>query len=459
MNVSQEFAAHIQKTKFDSIPREIIDRAKWRLADSVGVFAAGAKGKGIDAALELVKRWGGAGESSIYNFGGKVPAHNAAWINSLMLRSFDFECIDAEDIDCTWPAHVTGTTVPTVLALGEFLKKSGKDILTALCIGDDIVCRMIAASKFDVFGNFDSNGTSNSIGATAIASKLLGLNPEQIVDAFGIDVNACSGTMANTKGYWTFKLPIANSARSAIIAAEFAQAGYHGLPEPLTGDRCFFDMFAPGYDTTNLTKDLGTKFFSDVVIKPWACCRGTHAPLDAMMSATNGKIYKASEIEKIIVGAPHIVTGFVGRPFEFGTTEESDALFSLRYTTVSCILRGNVTPAHYAPEMMTDPQVGDLLNKLEIVEWNPDTKGGKFGAFVEVTLKDGTILRGENGQNIILGDIRKKPMTEQAIYDKMVANVEFGGEVSLENVKKAFDMALNLDKVDNIVSFIKLLVP
>ena len=149
---------------------------------------------------DMAKAWGGTEQASIFNYGDKVPAHVAAFVNSLQLRSFDFEAIDAEGFLTRWPAHVTSTTVPAALALAEWKAMSGKDFLLAMLLGDDMACRLTEATRFDPLGCFDGNGTANCLGATAIASKALGLGAEQTLAAFGIALNMAGRAHAEHAG-------------------------------------------------------------------------------------------------------------------------------------------------------------------------------------------------------------------------------------------------------------------
>ena len=47
MNPSEQFAAHVAEARYEDLPDPIVARAKERLADSVGVMSAGARGVGI----------------------------------------------------------------------------------------------------------------------------------------------------------------------------------------------------------------------------------------------------------------------------------------------------------------------------------------------------------------------------------------------------------------------------
>ena len=77
--------------------------------------------------------------------GIRVPLHNAALVNGVMARSYDFEPTGPLVDGKSTPAHLSGTTVPTAITVAEHKGVSGRDLLTALILGDDIASRIIAA--------------------------------------------------------------------------------------------------------------------------------------------------------------------------------------------------------------------------------------------------------------------------------------------------------------------------
>ena len=335
---------------------------------------------------------------------------------------------------------------------------TGRDFLLAMLLGDDMACRLTEATRFDPLGCFDGNGTANCLGAAAIASKALGLGAEQTLAAFGIALNMAGGTMQNTQGFWTFKLGNALSAYHGIFAAEMALNGFRGLDDPITGPKCFMDMFAKNGDASELLKELGERYFSDAVVKPWACCRGNHVVLDAARECLHGRTLDAKEVRKVRFGATKSLTN---GEFPFGSTCECDGLFNRRFTLSTYILTGQVVAASYAPEWMTSPELKDMLDKLEFYEWNPlaGAKGsGGFAACIDIELEDGETLHGEV-KGDILGDVERKPLPKEEFEAKFETNAAFGGKVDVGRLREAYDMAWDIEQVDDMTMFTKLLLP
>ena len=457
-NSSELFAANAVRATYDDLDERTVERAKERLADCVGCFSCGAKGVGVAGMVDMVRGYGGKEEASIYNYGGKVPAHYAAFVNSLQVRSFDSEPIDSEGFLARWPAHVASSTVPVALTMAEWKHLSGKDFLIAMLLGDDMASRITETLNFDPLGCFDGNGTVNVPSSALIAAKVLGLDEVQTLDALGLAINLSGGTMHNTQGFWTFKLGNSYAAMNGILAAEMAQHGFKGLDDPLTGDKCFFQMFSSNPRLECLTRDLGKVYFADSVIKPWSGCRDTHVVLDAVRNALQGTTLRAQDIDHVRYGgSPSITNG----EFRIGDADETSGLFNRRFAIATYILAGKVNASSYTREWMENEEFQDLLGKLEFFDYNPnpDAQGAaRQAACVDITMKDGQVIHGEVVYPI-LGDVDYTPLPREWFLEKFEMNAAFGGMVDMGKLRAAFDMAYEIDTVDDMAAFAELLVP
>jgi 2-methylcitrate dehydratase PrpD len=456
MNVSQQFAANVVKTGFDSLGELAISRARWRVLDAVGCLIAGANAPGCPALLALVKKWGGAAESTVFVHGVKAPAAHAAMMNSLMTRSYDFEPVDAEGEGKSSPAHISGTTVPTVLALAEARSASGRDLITALVLGDDIAARLGVASGFDFEAGWDNTGTINAFGATAVAGKLLGLDEKQLHNAFGIVLNQLGGSMDGVYDKtMAFKLPIALSARNGIFSASLAKEGFGGVKDPFTGAHGFFHNYCKNADLSDVVKDLGRRFFADAIIKPYSACRGTHSSIDSALKIARAHEYKPEDIEKIEVRVtPGTLKGFCGQPLEFGETPQVDATFNIRYTVARALLDKEIKPDYMVESAVRDPAIAALIGKMSLVPSIPNEKGQ--ATEIRVTMKGGEVFTAST--DFPLGHYLKTPLTEDQIKAKFRANVAFSKTISEKKAEKALDIILKLEQLKDIRELTRLLL-
>ncbi|HEX2964860.1 MAG TPA: MmgE/PrpD family protein, partial [Syntrophorhabdaceae bacterium] len=91
MSIMAELVKNVLDTSFEAFDQLTVQRARDRLIDVIGCIIAGADAPGCSMLLDLVRDWGGRKEATILVHGGKVPAHDAALMNCVMARSFDFE--------------------------------------------------------------------------------------------------------------------------------------------------------------------------------------------------------------------------------------------------------------------------------------------------------------------------------------------------------------------------------
>ena len=128
--IEEKLIDYIVNTQYEDIPTEVIATAKKLTLTIMGTTIAGAMLEGCEALVEQIKGWGGKEEASILLHAGKVPAHNAALVNSYMARALDSD-------DGIRPGmHVGASAVPAALAASELAGGcTGKEFLTALVVG------------------------------------------------------------------------------------------------------------------------------------------------------------------------------------------------------------------------------------------------------------------------------------------------------------------------------------
>jgi len=132
------FAKNFIGVEYGDLPREVIEVTKKEVLDLLGVSLAGFTAPGVQELLELVRDWGGKRESSIICCKQKVPAPMAAQVNATMGHALDYD--DVHDPAVLHPGVVI---IPTCMAVAE--RKggvSGREFITAVVLGVDMLCRM-----------------------------------------------------------------------------------------------------------------------------------------------------------------------------------------------------------------------------------------------------------------------------------------------------------------------------
>jgi 2-methylcitrate dehydratase PrpD len=456
-NPVEALLANILDTRFENLERVTIDNAINRIIDVIGCAIGGARAAGNEALVNLVKEWGGSPEATIFVHGGKVPAHNAAMVNSIMARSFDFEPVNPLVDGIQLPGHVSGTTVITAFAAGEMVGCSGKELITALLVGDDTAIRMLGASGFRLAEGWCNTGTINQFGAAAIAGRLLGLDRQQMKNAFGIALNQLAGSLQNVwDGTTVFKLPQGLSARNGIFSAQLAKAGWTAPENPLLSRFGYYNLYTNGCTNPGkLTSDLGKKYYTDSVFKPYPCCRGTHASIECALKLMQKYKIRSRDIRKAIVYLSEAdAEAFIGQPFRIGDFPQASAAFNCRYTTAIALLNGCVRPEHFSGESISDPETVALANRIQILK-QPGAR--ELSAKLVLKMKDGRELSAFT--DAPRGDALRNPMTREEIIDKFFVNVTYSKSIGEDKARRLLELLIELENVDDVDNISGLLVP
>lgn len=453
MNVTQEYSKFLVATSCEDIPEKECDRFKVRLLDSIGVIAAGTHAPGVEGAINLLKGIGGAEEATVLFHGGRLPADKASFVNSLMMRSYDYEVCGNEFPDyTTGPAHISGSTVPCFIAASELTHASGKEAMAASILGDDLACRLAQGTGFDFDAGWDNTGTVNGLGCTAIAAKLLGLDEEQCRNAFGIDINMIGGSIDGVMdGTLAFKVPHGLSGMNGIFAARLAQTGYTGTLDGLAGRHGYFDLFgAENGDRGLLMRDLGKFFYSDGGIKPWPSCRFTHSPIQSSLKISKENSIDSRDIEKVVIHL-HRVAKLVDKPFE---PVSPVPMFNVRFMVAVALTQGAVTPKYHQGQYQLDPEINRIANLIEVV-YEPQQEH-TLSSDVDIILADGTKYSNHIYQP--KGDFAVDPLTREERLNKFYTNMELSGLISQSRAEEVVDAIDCFEDIADVNDFTALLV-
>jgi 2-methylcitrate dehydratase PrpD len=454
MNVCEQLAENVLNTRFESFDYETVAGAKNRIIDVIGCSVAAANQPPAPMMVDMVREWGGKEESTILVHGNRAPAHNVAMVNTIMARVLDFEPVGPVVKGKRNMVHLSATTVPTAFAVAELMGTDGKELTTALILGDDLASRIITASDYTIDSGWEAMGIVPAFGAAAIAGRLGGLSKDQMVNAFGIVLNQLAGTVQNVyEGTHAFVLPQSLASRDGIFSAELARRGFTGVKNALTGRYGFFELYCRMYHPEILTEELGREFYADSILKIYPSCGGNHAAIYCALDIANKYDVQTDDVEEITLGvSPATYASFLGQPFEITAFPPATARFNLRYNVASALLRKSVHVEHFTDEFVRDAHVYELAGKVNLTGLPPS---GNLAAVLEIKMKDGRML--SQGTDTIKGS-PNNPLSDREIREKFRSNIAFSNMVTGKNAEEALDMLEHLDEVDDVKKVIALLV-
>lgn len=457
MDITEEIIGHVLKTRYEDIPKDVMDRARDEVFDTIGCVLGGADDTGSPMVVDLVREWGGRGESTILGYGLKAPSHNVALANGVMARSLEWGIVDMCVEGEVRPAHIGESLVPAALAVAEHKRLGGKELLTAVVLGEDFASRVMAASPLSL-STWDSTGTVNTFAVLVATGKLWGLDKRHLLNAFGIALHQLAGTVQGLfEKTSTWKLPQGLSAQRGIFAVRLASKGYIGLKDPLFGVNGYYDLYSPEYDPEVITRHLGKKFYTEVTFKPYPQCRGTHGATEcALENASKNKIEVGNIAEVDLIVHTNSVPVTLREPFVIGEVPHINACFSLQYTVANALMRGYPKPEHFTDEAIKDPQIADLINKIKVSTQDFPPDESFLCATVKVRTKDEKEF--VEHVNVPKGNELEHPLTREEKRNKFLVNAEFSGKVNMANAEKALKLLEKLEDIEDVSQVVDLLV-
>jgi 2-methylcitrate dehydratase PrpD len=446
--------ANIVKLRFEDLPSPVVERAKLFILDTIGTALAGSSAPGVQAVLDLVIATGGRPESTLWASSGaqQLPAAAVALANSVMAHARDFD--DTHDAAIV---HANTSVLPAAFAMAESRHRSGKDLIGAVTLGVDLACRMGLAAPS--LGGWIHSSTLAYFGSTAAACKLCGCSTEQTINAMGIVYSQVAGnSQCLIEGALSKRMQPAFGARAGIFSTQLAEKGVTGPSQPLEGKYGFFNLYQGGnYSRERLLKDLGSHFEGiNLSMKPYPCCRATHASIDTILECLTDLPFTAEEVEAITVHVPPVVMDFVGRPFAIGPSPQVSAQFSIPYTVATCILKKEIFIGDFEDAAVIASPALDLARRVRAVE-RRDVADPK--AFVPIRME----IRLKNGKSIVRETQRMKGSPDLPMSTaECIAKFKKCNDCALTplpslNAEALIEQVLSLERVEDMATLGRLL--
>jgi len=351
------FASTIDARQLDDT---IIRAVKINILDTLSCALAGSSAAAIAEVADLVKGWAGAPQADMFVFGGKYPAHAAAWVNGSMAHARDYD--DTHDAAIL---HGGITAVSAAIAAGQLRGKlSGADLIAAVAAGLEVTCRLGVAIKVDVMeSGFNYTSLLGYFGATAAAGRALALSEEEMLNAFGIVYGSVAGNLQITRESSLMKRLLPGlAAQAAVVAVQLAKRGIRGPHRVFEGDYGLFHVYFHDRADAGIARSaLGSRFeLLNLSYKPYACCRNTHSAADAVLELRAKALRPASDIKRIRVGVNRPGYEMVCVPEKVRAAPRNivEAQFSIPYSVAAAWIDGRLGLEHFTDEGV---QRADLL--------------------------------------------------------------------------------------------------
>lgn len=234
--VSARLAEYVHDLRYDDIAPDAIERLKCHLLHHFGLaFSAHRQNDGqqaIRAARMLSPR---GAECSVIGSDVRAAAMDAAFANTTLMRADGWD-------DVLFPVgiHPGLMTMSPALALAEEASLTGRELLTAIIAGYDVMGKL-GRSVWTWSAPVPRRGTNvfGSFGAATVSAKLLRLDRTQTMHTMSYAAHSAMGLAVGSLITHYYSMVVRNGMLGALLAREGGEA----VPDVLEGRFGFFDSF------------------------------------------------------------------------------------------------------------------------------------------------------------------------------------------------------------------------
>ena len=362
-SISRQIAEFAVNLNYGDLPEKVVHEVKRYLYDSVGCAFGGYHTRDVNILRDLYVGMAGKEEATLLGFGSRLPAVNAALVNSLMIRALDFN-------DIYWkedPSHPSDI-IPAALAVGEMADADMKLVITAIVLAYEFEQRLCEFAVPGVRERKWHHATLTQFVSPIVAGKALGLTVDQMVNAIGI-----SGCHNHTIGCPTAgKLTMMKNTvdpmavQSGVLAALMAQKGYSGTEAVFDGKEGLMDVFGPKWATEKLIGNLGSSFkILECSMKAFPTEALTHTHISATLKAVRENQISYDQIEQVTITTIARACDILFDSHKYRPESRETADHSLPYCIAAALVDHKITTQSFSDEKLKDPRIWEVIDKIK----------------------------------------------------------------------------------------------
>jgi aconitate decarboxylase len=387
-HAARRFAHHALTTRYEDLSDDAVAQAKVFILDTLGVGIAGSTAYGADQVAVANAGWGRGTEAALWGRRDRATVTGAALLNGFQVHCQEYDCVHEGAV-----LHPLATALPAALACAERQGGvSGRDLLTAVAVGVDISAGLGIASRSAM--RFFRPSTAGGFGATAAVAKLMRLEEDGLISAFGIQYAQTSGTLQpHIEGSATLPLQVGMNSRAALQSVDLSRAGLVGPRDVFEGTYGYLRLFEGEWDLTEVLASLGRVWrIAELSHKPYPAGRATHAGIEGIITLREQHPFKTDEIAKVTIVGPPLTARLCARP-DVPDPSPNYARLCMAYIAAKALLHGEIDLGHYRGDELTDPETHRLAQRIVMSSDASKDPNALVPVEVTIALTSGQTLR------------------------------------------------------------------
>ncbi len=380
----------IHRTNYEDIPQEVIVSAKKAILDYLAVTMSGSQEPSGMIMMEMVRENQSLPEATVIGGRFKASCALAALANGTSAHTQDYD--DCLDFPSAGLAHPTAGTFSGLLTVGEKYHMTGKDLITAYCLGVEAYGKtgLLIVKRGVGSRGWEWTGTLGVIGATIALSKLLKLDERKMINALGI-ASTMSCSLIRNFGSYAGHIHGGNAARNGIEAVILAQKGYDATgTDVIEGHGGYYNAFSGNLEPVSEEEQkeklaaLGNPWNlvkPGLMFKYYPCAHIAHFGVYAGQLLREKYSIDWRHIEEVKFRTPFVRNSDTSFP-----ETDVQGRFNLGYCMCRSLIHGGIEFGFFTDEAVKDPNTISLMKKVKWEAIQQDDLTGPFG-YQELVLK------------------------------------------------------------------------
>ena len=359
MRTTRQLADYVLSTGYNDIAPEVVQRTKDLCLSTLGSAVLGASMDVTKVLADYARTQRAPEESGVIGSGFRTSAELAAMVNSSGSHNTELE-------DVSFPeAMPTVNIIPAVFAIGQKLGATGKAVLEGVVLAFELSARPATVLTPGDGGIFDRGFQPGPqlapVGVAAIAAKMMGMSPEQTVNAMSLGASFGCGLVRQT-GSGAHVIEPGLAGRNGITAALFARQGMTGEPTILEGKSGFWDALG-GHPELDFELGTAANFrIMEVGVKRYPCCYFLQRIIDGAVDLVNRHAIKAEDVECVEVAGNKFFRLMIRQDTP---TNGEEARFSLPHSISAALTGDRVFFETFTLEAVNNPRYTSLWDKVK----------------------------------------------------------------------------------------------
>lgn len=419
---SARLAEYAAGLRYEDLPPDVVRRAKDCITDTLAVIVQGSSLPWSQIAIRYAQRRAAGGKSRILGSNGPmVQAAAAALANGTSAHAFESDNLTRPGAG----VHPGATLLPSALAIAQEQGNSGRELVTAIVAGFEVMYRIGRATMHsNERHGFHAPGTTGPFGAAVAAGHLLKLDAETMTNAIGIAGSLAGGLMEFARsgsGAMVKRLHLGRAAESGVLAASLAADGFTGPRTVLEGNAGFVKVFCTEWDMSELTRGLGSDFTTlNLCLKRFPIHMTAHTAVQAVLELHAEHGFDVTQVDRIDVAGSERMATINNIP------EPADimmAQYSIPFCVALALYRDPRDPASFDASALVDTNIRALCRRVDVTvaEPPPSVPGASR---VTIRLRNGHIMSREVAE---FDGTPNRPLRIDELRDKFMMFISGSG--------------------------------